>query len=168
MNLIACVDSCWGIGNCGKLLVDIPGDKKFFREMTTGGVVLGGRKTMEGLPGGRPLKGRRNIVLTGRKPYCFGDAVVVHSVEEALGELSRYPGDSIYVIGGGRVYQSFLPYCKKAFVTRVYRCYEADTFFPNLDRDGQWVLAHASKEQEYQGILYDFAVYRRQEWDAGI
>ena len=163
MNMIACVDSHWGIGNKGKLLVDIPADKKLFKELTIGGVVLGGRITMEGLPGGVALKERTNIVLTGKEGYSFGDAVIVYSVEEAIEELSHYPDDRIYIIGGGRVYQSFLPYCDKAFVTKVNYRYEADTFFPNLDRDGQWMLARTSEEQTYYGLKYYFTVYKRRE-----
>ena len=69
MQMIAAVDSNWGIGNRGRLLVSIPQDQKNFREQTMGGVVIGGRKTMEGLPGGRPLSGRRNILLTRRVDY---------------------------------------------------------------------------------------------------
>lgn len=161
MNMIACVDSHWGIGNRGKLLVNIPADKKMFKEMTTGGVVLGGRKTMEGLPGGSTLKGRANVVLTGNSKYSFGDAVIVHTIKEALQELSRYPDDRIYIIGGGMVYQSFLPYCDKAFVTKVNYQYEADAFFPNLDRDAQWVMAHTSEKQTYYDLEYYFTIYQR-------
>lgn len=62
MRLIAAVDSNWAIGNKGELLVSIPQDKKQFQELTMGGVILGGRKTMEGLPGGTTLKGRKNVM----------------------------------------------------------------------------------------------------------
>lgn len=161
MNMIVCVDSHWGIGNRGELLVDIPADKKMFKERTTGGVVLGGRKTMEGLPGGTVLKDRANIVLTENDGYSFGDAVIVHSVPEALEKLSHYPDDRRYIIGGGTVYQSFLPYCDHAFVTKVNELYEADVFFPNLDKDGQWEMVHASERQIYHELEYYFTVYRR-------
>ena len=111
MNMIVCADSRWGIGKKGELLVRIPADQRMFREHTVGNVVLGGRKTMEGLPGKMPLNGRVNIVLTSKKGYTFGDAVIVHSMEEALLELKKYEEDRIYIIGGGKVYQEFLPYC---------------------------------------------------------
>lgn len=161
MNLIVCVDSHWGIGNKGELLVSIPADKRMFKEQTTGKVVLGGRKTMEGLPGGTTLKGRTNIVLTSKKGYAFGDAVIVHDVDEALAELKNYPDDSIYIVGGGKVYEQFLPYCDKAYVTKVDYRYEADTFFPNLDKSDEWVMTHDSEEQTYYNLEYYFTIYQR-------
>lgn len=161
MNIIVCVDSHWGIGNRGKLLVNIPADKRMFKEKTTGGVVLGGRKTMEGLPGGTTLKGRMNIVLTSKTDYVFGDAVVVHNVEEALAELAKYPSERVYIIGGEKVYQQFLPYCDRAYVTKVDYWYEADTFFPNLDESVEWEMTHDSEEQTYYDLEYYFTIYHR-------
>lgn len=161
MNLIVCVDSRWGIGNKGDLLVSIPADKRMFKEMTTGKVVLGGRKTMEGLPGGTTLGGRTNIVLSKKQDYRFGDAIVVHNVEEALEELKKYQDTDIFIIGGGKVYEEFLPYCDRAYVTKVDYMYEADTFFPNLDKSEEWVMTHDSEEQTYYDLEYYFTIYQR-------
>ena len=102
MNLIVAVDKNWAIGNGNKLLVSIPQDMKFFRETTMGKVVVMGRKTLESFPGGQPLKKRTNIVITGDRNYDVKDAIVVHSIEEALEELKKYDQDDIYVIGGDR------------------------------------------------------------------
>ena len=77
MNLIAAVDENWAIGKNNQLLVRIPADQKFFREMTTGRVVVMGRKTLESFPNGQPLKNRTNIVLTHNKDYAVKDAVVM-------------------------------------------------------------------------------------------
>lgn len=161
MNLIVCVDSRWGIGRNGDLLVSIPADKRMFKEQTTGKVVLGGRKTMEGLPGGTTLKGRTNIVLTSKENYQFGDAIIVHSLDEALDELKKYPDDHIYIVGGGKVYEQFLPYCNRAYVTKVDYRYDADTFFPNLDADEEWIMTHDSEEQTYYDLEYYFTIYQR-------
>ena len=87
MNLIAAVDQNWAIGNKNELLVRIPADQKFFRETTTGKVVVMGRKTLESFPNGLPLKNRTNIVITGNKDYQVKGAVIVHSIEEALKEV---------------------------------------------------------------------------------
>ena len=87
MNLIAAVDQNWAIGNKNKLLVRIPDDQKFFRETTTGKVVVMGRKTLESFPNGLPLKNRTNIVLTHDKNYQVKDAIVLHSLEELHAEL---------------------------------------------------------------------------------
>ena len=97
MNLIVAVDENWAIGNRNKLLVSIPADMKFFREMTKGNVVVMGRKTMESFPGGQPLKKRTNIVLSRDESYQVKDAVVVHSLEELLEQLKSFPEESIYV-----------------------------------------------------------------------
>lgn len=163
MNMIVCVDSHWGIGNKGELLVSIPADKRMFKERTTGGVVLGGRKTMEGLPGGTTLAGRTNIVLTRNKDYSYGDALVVNSVEEALERLKDYPDKDIYIIGGEKVYEAFLPYCDTVYVTKVDYTYEADTFFPNLDEREEWVMTHDSEEQTYYDLEYYFTIYQKKK-----
>ena len=82
MNIIAAVDKNWAIGKNNELLVRIPMDQKFFRETTTGKVVVMGRKTLESFPNGLPLKNRTNIVLTHNPAYQVKDAIVVHSMEE--------------------------------------------------------------------------------------
>ena len=111
MNIIVAADKNWGIGKDNKLLVSIPADMKFFRETTTGNVVVMGRKTLESFPGGLPLKRRTNIVLTKDVNYQVKDAVLVHSVEELLEELKKYDSENVYVIGGDSVYRQLLPYC---------------------------------------------------------
>lgn len=161
MNAIVCVDRQWGIGKRNELLVRIPADHRFFREMTTGGLVLGGRKTIEGLPGGKALADRQNVVLSRQKEYQLEDAVTVHSIEEALTLLSCYKDREWFVIGGGEVYQEFLPYCDYAYVTKVDAVYGADTFFPNLDERADWESVRVSEEEDYLGLKYRFWEYRR-------
>ena len=99
MNLIAAVDNNWAIGKNNQLLVRIPMDQKFFREMTTGKVVVMGRKTLESFPNSRPLKNRTNIVLTHNPSYEVEGAVVVHSLDELHKELEKYNSEDIYIIG---------------------------------------------------------------------
>ena len=99
-----------------------------------------GRKTLESFPGGLPLKNRVNIVISRDKNYQVKDAVVVHSIEEALEEVKKYKKQDVYVIGGDSIYKQMLPYCNKAHVTKIDFAYEADTFFPNLDEDEQWEI----------------------------
>ena len=161
MNLIVNVDKNWAIGNKNKLLVSIPADMKFFRETTTGNVVVMGRKTLESFPGGQPLKNRTNIVLTRDAHYQVKGAVVVHSLEELLEELKQYPDESIYVIGGESVYRQFLPYCRTAHVTWIDYRYDADTSFPNLEEEPGWRLAEESEEQTYFDLCYYFRRYER-------
>ena len=127
MNLIVAVDENWAIGKDNKLLVSIPSDMKFFRETTTGKVVVMGRKTLESFPNGLPLKNRTNIVLTRNRDYQVKDAIVVHSVPELLVKLDKYSSEDVYVIGGDSVYQELLPYCDVAHVTKINHVYAADS-----------------------------------------
>lgn len=161
MNLIVAVDNNWAIGNKNKLLASIPGDQRFFRDVTTGNVVVLGRKTLETFPQGQPLKNRTNIILSTDKTYLVKDAIVVHSVEELLGKLEEYPKESVYIIGGESVYRQLLPYCKVAHVTKIDHTYEADSFFPNLDEDEDWEITADSEEQTYFDLTYTFYKYER-------
>ena len=161
MNVIAAVDSNWAIGNKNRLLTSIPADMKFFREKTSGHVVVMGRKTLESFPGGQPLKRRTNIVLTSDKIYKVKDAVVVNSVEALLEELRQYNDEDIYVIGGESIYRQLLPYCKVAHITKIDHAYEADTYFPNLDEMPEWKVTERSEEQTYFDIEYEFLTYEK-------
>ena len=161
MNLIVAVDKNWAIGKANKLLVSIPQDMKFFRETTMGKVVVMGRKTLESFPGGQPLKKRTNIVITRDKNYSVKDAIVVHSVEEALEELKNYNSEDIYVIGGESIYRQMLPHCSVAHVTKIDHAYEADTYFPNLDEQADWLVTGVSDEQTYFNLEYEFVRYER-------
>ena len=163
MNLIAAVDKRRAIGNKGQLLVSTPGDQKLFRDETLGKVVVMGRKTLESLPGGRPLYGRTTIVLSRDKSYQVKDAQVVHTLEEALRELEKYSSEDIFVAGGQEIYQQFLPYCQTAHITWIDYTYDADTYFPNLDQDEEWELAAESEEQTYFNICYEFRMYKRKK-----
>ncbi len=161
MNLIVAVDANWAIGMQNKLLVSIPADMKFFRETTTGKVVVMGRKTLESFPGGMPLKKRTNIVLTKNPNYKVKDATVVNTIEDLLEELKQYDEEEIYVIGGETIYRQLLPYCKVAHVTKVHHAYEADTYFPNLDEMDDWKITGVSEEQTYFNLEYEFVRYER-------
>lgn len=163
MNLIVAVDKNWGIGCNNKLLVAIPSDMKFFRETTTGKVVVCGRKTLETFPGGRPLPKRTNIILSSNPDLEVKDAVVCHSVEEVLEELKKYEDEDIYIIGGETVYRQFLPYCDVAHITKIDHAYEADAYFPNLDEMEEWEITADSEEHTYFDLEYQFLKYERKK-----
>ena len=161
MNLIVAVDKNWAIGNNGKLLVTIPDDQRLFRQETIGKVIVMGRKTLESLPGGQPLAGRTNVVLTENKDYKKKGTVIMHSLEETLKYLEPYPTEDIYIIGGETIYRQFLPYCDTAHVTWIDYAYDADTFFPNLEQDPMWRMTDVSDEQTYFNLCYEFRKYER-------
>lgn len=161
MNLIAAVDKNWGIGIKGELLISIPDDMKFFKNTTTGNIVVMGRKTLESFPGKRPLKNRTNIVVTSDMSYNADGAEAVHSIPELLEALKKFDSEKVYVIGGGTIYKQLLPYCDTAYITYIDYGYEADTFLNNLDEDDSWVLEEESEEQTYFDVEYYFRKYKR-------
>ena len=161
MNLIAAVDKNWAIGKNNQLLVRIPADQKFFRETTTGKVVVMGRKTLESFPNGLPLKNRTNIVLTRDKNYKVKDAIVLHSMDELMVELEKYDSDDIYIIGGDKIYAQLVDQCDVAHITKIDYEYDADAYFPNLDEKPEWVITGDSEEQTYFDLIYYFYRYER-------
>ena len=161
MNLIAAVDKNWAIGRNNKLLVSIPDDMKFFRETTTGKVVVMGRKTLESFPGKKPLKNRVNIVLTSDNSYQVDGAVIVHDMDELHEELKKYNSQDIYVIGGESIYRQLLDECDVAHITKIDFSYEAGAWFPNLDEKEEWVVTADSEEQTYFDLEYYFYKYEK-------
>ncbi|MDF2800429.1 MAG: hypothetical protein K0S61_332 [Anaerocolumna sp.] len=161
MNLIVAVDKNWAIGYENKLLISIPEDMRFFRDETMNKVVIMGRNTLETFQGGRPLKNRVNIVITSKTNYTVNDALVVHSVEEALEAVKGYKTEDVYVIGGASIYEQMMEYCDVAHVTKIDYAYQADTHFPNLDEKKEWVITAESDERTYYDIEYAFYKYEK-------
>lgn len=161
MKTIVNVDSNWAIGNGNELLNHIPADMKFFKEKTIGNVVVMGRKTFLSFPGPRALPNRVNIVVTTDESWSAPDVIVCHSLDELFAQLRRYDTNTVYVIGGGSVYEQLLPYCDTAYVTKVDSAKEADTFFPNLDNNSDWELVFAGDEQEHKELKFRFTTYKK-------
>lgn len=161
MQCIVAVDRNWGIGYKNQLLVSIPADMRFFKETTTGKVVVMGKNTLESFPGGKPLANRTNIVVALEKDYKVPGATVVNSIEEAVAVVKEYNQEDVIVIGGASIYKQFLPYCDVAHVTKIDYAYEADTYFPNLDADDDWEITADSEEQTYYDLEYRFVKYER-------
>ncbi|MEE1101818.1 MAG: dihydrofolate reductase [Agathobacter sp.] len=161
MNLIAAVDKNWAIGKNNELLVRIPADQKFFRETTTGKVVVMGRKTLESFPNGTPLKNRTNIVLTHDKNYDGKGAIVVNSLDQLHEELKKYPSEDIFIIGGQKIYEQLVDECNIAHITKIEYEYDADAYFPNLDEKEEWVITGDSEEQTYFDLEYFFYRYEK-------
>ena len=127
MELIVAVYDDWGIGCCGTQPVALSADRKFFRETTKGACVIVGRKTLADFPGGRPLPNRVNVVIS-RGDNTMEGTYLCHSPEEAAEFTKQFP--KVMVIGGGSIYRQMLPYCDKAYITKVHACPASDTYFP--------------------------------------
>ncbi|MBR5377047.1 MAG: dihydrofolate reductase [Lachnospiraceae bacterium] len=165
MNLIAAVDRNWAIGFKNALLAHIPEDQRFFRSMTEGKVVVMGRKTLESLPGGKPLKNRINIVLSGNKNLEIPGCTVCHSIDDLVCELKQYSSQEIFVIGGEKIYTELVDMCDTAFITRIDREYEADAWFPDLDKKDDWEMVPSGDDEEhtYFDLIYYFRKYVRKQ-----
>ena len=159
MNFIVAVTEDWGIGIKGGLLLSIPEDMQFFRRKTMGAAVVMGQTTLESFPGGKPLRDRRNIVLSD-DPNCeVPGATVVHSLEEARNVLRPFDKDKVFVIGGASVYKLFMPFCQYAYITKMAIRPEADRYIPNLDELPEWSIDEESEEREYAGVKFKFLRY---------
>lgn len=159
MKAILHADKEWGIGKANGLMFSIPADMKFFRETTTGNVVVMGSNTLKSFPGGRPLKNRTNIVLWpgGEKRE---DCTVVGSLDELFAEIKKYDSDKVFVIGGAMMYKTLLPYCDEVLVTRVEAVGGADAYFENLDNNPDFKLVYCSQPQETNGYIIRFTTYK--------
>jgi len=156
MNIIVAVDKNWGIGNQGQLLCSLPSDMRFFVTTTKGKTVVMGRKTLESLPGGKPLTDRQNIVFSKTLKRQAGITVV-----QSIGALAKQGLDlsNAYVIGGEQIYAELMPYCDYAFVTKMDAAFQADTYFPNLDEDPNWEQAdviYAFKEEDIEAEIVKY------------
>ena len=159
MDAIVAYYQNWGIGSKGTQPIVIPEDRKHFREITEGGTVVVGRKTLEDFPDGKPLKNRKTIVLTHQEIEIEG-ATVAHSVEEVLQMVKDQP--KVFLIGGASVYNALLPYCEKVYITKIYARPECDTFFLNLDENFEWSFESESELMTSStGMQYRYYVYEK-------
>jgi len=158
MNLIVAVNSDWGIGYNNTQSIVLPEDRKNFLRLTKGCHLIVGRKTFEDL--GRPLPGRENIILTHDREFRVTGAVSAHCVDEVLAIIANKETDKVYVIGGGVIYEQFLPMCSRAYITKIDAAPQSDTFFSNLDELPDWTLESQGEKLEYDGIRYSFNVYK--------
>ena len=163
ISAIVAVDKNWGIGYNGKLLAHIPEDLKRFKELTTGNIVVMGRKTWNSLPV-NPLPNRRNIIIT-KNPIYFTtiNGASRQDLEYTIQDMTSMKNDfEWFIIGGGEIYRQLLPYCDRVYVTKIEKSYEdVDTYFPNLDKDPQWEVSTSTELREYESIPYAFLTYDR-------
>lgn len=158
MEAIVAVYSDWGIGSGGTQPVVLKADRAHFKELTDGAAVIVGRKTLGDFPGGRPLKGRHNIVVT-RQDIEVAGAQVAHSTGEALTLAAEY--ERCLVIGGASVYRQFMPYLDTVHVTKIDLAPQSDSYFENLDASPDWERIDEERWQSEGDVRYCFVTYKR-------
>lgn len=165
ISIIVAVSEDWGIGKDNELLWHISEDLKRFKRLTSGNIVIMGKKTWESLPR-KPLPGRQNIVLTDNPDELIGNSVTAYSINDALGKCE--PDKEIFIIGGGSIYRQFMQIADRLFITHVHRKAPADIYFPVIDRS----IWEVTEEEEFKTddndeIPYTYTVYRRRKAKSG-
>lgn len=159
MVAIVAVDEGWGIGHQGQLLARIPADLKRFKALTLGHPVILGRKTLATFPGGKPLPGRENLIMSTTMAAAPEGAKVFRDIDSLL----AYAPNHSFVIGGETVYRQLLDHCDTAYVTAIHRHFQADAFFPDLDNHPAWRVADSEGPfQTEEGLAFTFKTYRRE------
>lgn len=153
LSIIVAVGNDNAIGKDNNLLWHIPDDLKRFKRITDGKIIIMGRKTFESLP--RVLPNRFHVVITRDESFEVEheDVKVIHSVEEIKPYINSE--EEAFIIGGGEIYNLLMPYAQKLYLTRVYKSYEADTFFPNLEMD-EWEVICCESHEDNEELKYEY------------
>ncbi len=160
ISLIAAAANNNVIGKDNKMLWHLPADLKRFKKMTMGHTLIMGRKTFESI--GKPLKGRKSIVITRQPEYGADGCSVVCSLKEALDQVKSEK--EVFVIGGAEIYTQTidLHQSRRIFLTRIYGSFEGDAFFPEIDEE-KWELIEIEEHEadEKNKFPYGFLKYKR-------
>lgn len=160
LSLIVATTEDGVIGKEGTLAWRIPKDLQYFKKMTMGKTMVMGRKTFESLPG--MLPGRKHVVLTRNRDLSFPEGVeVLHDLEEVM-KYKEYP-EEVMIIGGGELFNYFLPHCEKLYITYVKKEFQGDTYFPLEKLKDFTEVNRETMLDEYSGIELDFTVYQKKE-----
>jgi dihydrofolate reductase len=151
--LIVAADENNGIGKNNNLLCYLPNDLKFFKQTTLGAPVVMGRKTYESI--GKPLPGRRNIVLSKTLKSLDG-CEVFNDLETALMVLASTTNEKCFIIGGDSIYKIALPIAQIVYLTRIHHKFDADAFFPKLE-ESQWQLESEEHHEADEKNKYDYS-----------
>lgn len=161
LSIIVATASNNAIGKDNKLLWHISEDLKRFKEITSAHKIFMGRKTFESLPG--ILPNRPHLILTRDKNFSVSSdkVTVFNSLDDFLKEY-KDSKEEVFIIGGGEIYKSLMPYADKIYLTKIHKDFEADTFFPQIDLDN-WEVINSSHKllDEKSGLNYEFIDLKR-------
>lgn len=158
VSIIVAMDKNRVIGKDNKLPWRLPRELQYVKKTTMGHPIIMGRKNYESI--GKPLPGRRNMILTRKNNYSAEGCEIVHSVEDVFKMCEGE--DEIFIFGGEQIYRLFLPYTEKLYITRIHNEFEGDTFFPEIDWN-EWkeVSSFQGITDEKNPYTYFFHVYER-------
>lgn len=158
LSIVVAISENNAIGKDNQLLWHLPADLKHFKEITTGHPIIMGRKTYDSI--GRPLPNRRNIVITRQKDLNLPSIEVVNSLDEAI-KLCQNENE-VFIIGGAEIYKHAIAITNNIYLTTVHQNYEADVFFPHLDKS-EWKEIEREHHQhdEKNSVAYTFSTLQR-------
>lgn len=157
ISLIVAHDKNRVIGHENQMPWHLPEELKYFKKMTMGKPIIMGRKTFESI--GRPLPGRRNIVITRNPEYKVEGVEVVDSLEKAL-KLTK-DAEEVMIIGGEQIFKLALPFTDRLYITYINHEFKGDTFFPEYDLN-EWKLVSQSEPQETEdGYTYTYQIFEK-------
>ena len=152
LSIIAAVAQNQIIGKDNKLIWHLPADLRYFKNATMGHTMIMGRKTFESF--GKPLPGRRSIVVTRQKDWHYQDVEVAHSLEEAIDIAPK--DEEVFIIGGAEIYRQALPLSNKMYLTVIHHDFEGDTAFPEVDYT-EWELVGNIRHKADEKNKYDYS-----------
>lgn len=158
ITLIAAVAENNALGKHNLLLWHLPDDFKRFKNITTGHYIILGRKTFESFP--KPLPNRTHVIISRQKDYKYEGCIVVDSLQKAIALCPK--NEEVFIIGGGEIYNQSIDIADKLDITKVHHSFEADTFFPQIDRE-KWELTSTefhSKDEKHP-FEFTFETYLR-------
>lgn len=155
ISLIVAHDKNRVIGLNNDMPWHLPGDLAYFKRITMGKPIIMGRNTFESI--GKPLPGRKNIIITRNLNYEVPGSIVVHSLEEAL-KVAETEHEEIMIIGGQQIFTEALPLADRLYVTRIDQEFEGDTFFPAYEN---WVEKTASENQNGDGFTFRYTILEK-------
>lgn len=161
ISFLVAMDQNRVIGKDNKLPWHLPADLKYFKELTMGHPIIMGRKTYESI--GRPLPGRKNIVITRNKDYTAEGCTVIHSISEVK-ELEDKRNEELFVIGGAEIFEQTFSIADRLYITMIEETFEGDTYFPTFNED-EWIVVSKEKGVRDERNVYEhyFLVYERKD-----
>jgi dihydrofolate reductase len=160
LKILVAFDENRVIGKNNTLIWHLPADLKRFKALTTGHVIIMGRKTFESI--GKPLPNRTTIVISRQANLQIEGAIITHSVEEAILKAKSLTREDIFIVGGAEIYALSLPLADQILVTQLHDIFEGDAFFPEISLD-TWIVSERERgvTDEKNAYQYSYLTYSR-------
>ncbi len=158
LSLIAAIGKNNELGKNNDLIWHLPSDLKYFKKVTSGKAIIMGRKCFESLPG--LLPNRTSIILTSNRNFTIDGAIIMHEVNDVL-DYVKNKKEECFIIGGAKIYEEFLPYANKLYLTEISAESNADVYFPNFNKE--LYEREEIEEINENNIKYKFVIYTRRK-----